>query len=313
MTKNESEALEVINDYRRKVDDAEKKAMETLAVSWTFLMADIRDALQSLRNPDPANRSLSVRWQTDLDRHVFNLFANEMDYADSIMTDLTIQTARLGAASVDKSAEKIEKRTWNRVSISGLFSGGIFRASRDALARIPAAISEKLTDLISQASSMAEEGIDWVMNQLGDVLSEAWRGLQRIVRTAAEQLFRRGQQEQRRQTPIRYWRRIANHETACLACILLEGTVYNREEDFSDHPNGRCCIVPCEDPTPDQSGRKWLEEQDEETQRKIMGKGRYEAWQRGDITLDQMTDVVPNEEFGPQPHIIPLRDLGLGR
>ena len=93
---------------------------------------------------------------------------------------------------------------------------------------------------------------------------------------------------------------------------MLEGTFYDREEDFSDHPNGRCYIVPVEPGSePDHAGRDWLEEQDEETQRKILGKTRYEAWKNGDLTLDQMTDVVPNAEFGPQPHIIPLKDLGL--
>ena len=310
MTKNEEAALRVMKRYRRQVDLLEDDALRKLARSWRVLDMELREDMKRLEKDDGTPLVYRFSWHV-LPGIVLQLesYARE---SERTMVRLTRQTARLGIDSADASARKVSKENWQKVSTAGLFSGGIFEASRSALQKLPAAIADRLTALVSQAQGMAEQGLQWLQSQIGDILSGAWSGLQRIIRTAAEQLFRRGQQEQRRNTPVRQWRRCANHQTACLACLMLEGTFYDREEDFSDHPNGRCYIVPVEPGSqPDHAGRDWLEQQDEETQRKIMGKTRFEAWKSGDLTLEQMTDVVPNTEFGPQPHVIPLKDLGL--
>jgi len=310
MTKNEEAALRVMKRYRRQVDLLEDDAVRKLARSWHVLDMELREDLKRLEKDD--GTPLVYRFhRTVLPEIVLKLESCAKE-SERVMVRLTKQTARLGAESVDASARKVLKESWQKVSTAGLFTGGIFEASRSALQKLPSSIADRITAIVSQAQGMAEQGLQWLQSQLGNILSGAWSGLQRIIRTAAEQLFRRGQQEQRRQMPVQQWRRCANHQTACLACLMLEGTFYDREEDFSDHPNGRCYIVPVEPGSrPDHAGRDWLEEQDEETQCRIMGKTRFEAWKNGDLTLDQMTDVVPNSEFGPQPHVIPLKDLGL--
>ncbi|MBQ6508069.1 MAG: hypothetical protein IJI07_01225 [Flexilinea sp.] len=309
MTKNE-EALRVMKRYRRQVDLLEDDAMKTLGRGWIVLERDITDAMKKLDADDPL--PLNYRYVRDVQPVIERLADVYIRSAQRDMETLTKQTARLGVDAADASGRKVSDGNWKKVSTAGLFTGGIFGASKDALAGIPKAVSGKIADLVTQAQGMAEQGLGWLQSQLGDVLSSAWSSVQRVIRTAAEQLFRQGQRKQREQMPIQQWRRCANHQTACLACLMLEGTFYDREEDFSDHPNGRCYIVPVEPGSePDHAGRDWLEEQDPETQRRIMGKTRFEAWQDGELSLDQMTDVVPNAEFGPQPHIIPLKDLGL--
>lgn len=310
MTSNEEAALRVTKRYRRQVDLLEDDTMRILARRYAVLMKDITEAMKALDPADPM--PLNHRYDRDIKPRIERMAVIYIRSAQTSMEKLTKQTARLGVDAADASARKVSHETWSKVKVTGLFTGGIFDASKDALNGIPRALAGKIGDIVTQAQSMAEDGIGWLQSQLGDVLSGAWRSVQRVVRTAAEQMFRRGQQEQRKQMPVRQWRRCANHQTACLACLMLEGTFYDREEDFSDHPNGRCYIVPVEPGSgPDHAGRDWLLEQDEETQRKIMGKGRFEAWQNGDLSLDQMVDVVPNEEFGPQPHVIPLKDLGI--
>lgn len=88
-----------------------------------------------------------------------------------------------------------------------------------------------------------------------------------------------------------YMRRAQQDDRTCAACLLLDGTIYQREDEFTDHPSGRCVLVPVTDRNakPDgETGREWLLRQDEATQRSIMGNPNYEAWRKGDIELDDM-------------------------
>ena len=314
MTKNETAALRTVRKYRARVDEAESEAMRYLAKRYIRMTDEITVAFRKMLSAD-SPEPLHLRYTRGVRPLIAASFRSYRKEAEKTMTDLSKKTAHLGVRSVNESARAIihdDTQDWKNISIAGLFTGKLFTASKDALNKLPGAILQKLDELASAAASSLDKGVDWIMSQLGDVLSGAWRGIQRIVRTAAEQIFRNAQQNQRQQTPVRNWRRVANHETACLACLLLEGTIYEREEDFSDHPNGRCFIVPCEPGAkPEQPGRQWLEEQDAETQKKIMGKGRWEAWQNGDLTLDQMTEVRPDPVYGPQPRVIPLKELGL--
>jgi len=311
MTKNEEAALRVAKRYRRQVDLLEDDAARRLAKRYTEVTALIIADMKKLEEKD--DRPLIFRFRQVILPGILLKLDRYTKETERTMLQLSKQTARLGVDAADASARKVAKeQNWKKVDTAGLFTGGIFKAGKEALDRIPSAIADRLADLVTQAQGMAENGLEWLQSHIGDILSGAWSGIQRLVRTVAEQMFRRGQQEQRQQIPVQQWRRCANYQTACLACIMLEGTFYDREEDFSDHPNGRCYIVPVEPGSqPDHAGRDWLEAQDEETQRRIMGKTRYEAWKNGDLSLDQMTNVVPSAEFGPQPHVIPLRDLGL--
>lgn len=310
MTKAEAEALKVVKRYRREVDLLEDDAITSLALSYHILTGRIREKLQELDADDPL--PLTFRYLRDVRPEIERLTVIYTREARRSMTQLSSETAKLGVSAADASAKKVTKGNWQKVSTAGLFTGGIFKAGREALNRIPAAVADRIDDLVTQAQGMAEQGLDWLMGQIGDVFSGVWSNVQRLIRTVAEQMFRRGQQEQRQQMPVQHWRRVANHETACLACLMLEGRIYERSEDFADHPNGRCYIVPVEPGSPeDLTGRKWLEEQDEATQRKIMGKTRFEEWKNGNLTLDQMTDVRQDPVYGPQPHVIPLKDLGI--
>jgi len=319
MTRNEEDALRVVERYRKRVDYVEDFSARVLASSWAVLQRNIERDLRSMKYTDIRNRSMPVRYREEIEPVIRIRAERYARDAERVMLSLAETTALLGAETADRSAKRIthnmkgRERKWEKISTAGLFTGPLLTASKEALRKLPSAITEKISQLVSQAAGMAEQGLDWIMSRIGDIMGNLWGGIQRTVRTLAEQMFRRAQQEQAKVTPVQKWRRVANHETACLACLMLEGTIYDKKEDFADHPNGRCTIVPVEDPNAQSThpGRDWFLEQDEETQRKIMGKGRYEAWQNGDIDLDEMVDIKNDPIYGPQPHIRPLKDFGL--
>jgi hypothetical protein len=122
---------------------------------------------------------------------------------------------------------------------------------------------------------------------LGLTLALARRLLLNAWRKGAKDTYR-----ERGGAKIRGYMRLAQQdERTCMACLLLDGTIYKREDEFTDHPNGRCVLVPVTDSNEKPSretGAAWLRRQDEATQRSIMGNPSYEAWRRGEIDLEDM-------------------------
>ncbi|HOG48202.1 MAG TPA: hypothetical protein PLJ35_19390 [Anaerolineae bacterium] len=111
---------------------------------------------------------------------------------------------------------------------------------------------------------------------------------------------------------VKGYRRLAAHDSrTCVACLLLDGQFSTLDTALDDHPNGRCAMVPVVDGMPDvtwQTGREWLEGQDAETQRAIMGPGRYDAWREGKVTLSEMLRPLDGGGVGVKS----LEELGVG-
>lgn len=109
------------------------------------------------------------------------------------------------------------------------------------------------------------------------------------------------------------YRRLATHDDGvCAACLMDESTEYELNEEMPEHPQGRCALVPMvagvKQPTW-KAGADWFVEQPDATQRAILGKGRFEAWQRGAFGLDELVSVKINAIWGDSLAVMPLREL----
>ncbi len=112
------------------------------------------------------------------------------------------------------------------------------------------------------------------------------------------------------------YKRLVKKETACLACLVLDGEHYDVVEEMEDHPRGYCDVIAEIPGVPDpdwEKGTDWLEHQSEDRQREIMGDTRYELWQNG-TPLDSMATKIHDPFYGDQPAITKLWDTpGYGR
>ena len=102
----------------------------------------------------------------------------------------------------------------------------------------------------------------------------------------------------------------AKSGNTCAGCLMMDGTVFPLSETLQDHPNGRCCALPqtktfaelgIDAPEPEykpETGREWFEQQPEETQRRILGNGKYEAWKAGAIKLEDIPKHVHSDVWG---------------
>lgn len=114
-----------------------------------------------------------------------------------------------------------------------------------------------------------------------------------------------------------YVRLAAKNTRTCLACLALDGTVYETSELMAIHPTDRCSIVPIVKgfPSPSfQTGEEWFRKQSPAVQKKMMGRERYQMWQNGRLPFGRLVTVVDNETWGPSAQVTAVGDLrkGLG-
>lgn len=135
-----------------------------------------------------------------------------------------------------------------------------------------------------------------------------------IARTEQLRVYREANlQSYRASGVVTSYRRLATHDDrVCAACLMDEGTEYSLNDSLPEHPQGRCALVPMvmgvKQPTW-RAGADWFVEQPVATQTAILGKGRYDAWQRGLFGLDELVTVKPNAIWGDSLQVTPLREL----
>jgi len=58
-----------------------------------------------------------------------------------------------------------------------------------------------------------------------------------------------------------------------------------------------------------ERGQAWLEKQPEGVQREVMGPGRYNLWQSGEVPLEQMKQYTHDPVWGGSWGPTPVKDL----
>lgn len=98
----------------------------------------------------------------------------------------------------------------------------------------------------------------------------------------------------------------------CPACLFADGRIYRLDEGFDEHPQGRCTLIPVLSGVPPaqfENGQQWFRSQPTATQRQMLGKGRFEAWQDGRASLDDLVSRDWNDTWGGALRTTNVRDL----
>lgn len=155
-------------------------------------------------------------------------------------------------------------------------------------------------------------GVGQLAKDMTDAVGMGANRAMMCAQTEMARAYRSGTVEQYRQSGVvEYYVRLVKKETACLACLVLDGEKYQLEEDMQDHPRGYCDVIAKVKgvPLPKwEKGEEWLKRQDEPTQRRIMGNTRYEMWKNGDAKLTDMVYKKDDPFWGKQPAIKPLKN-----
>jgi len=87
----------------------------------------------------------------------------------------------------------------------------------------------------------------------------------------------------------------------CMSCVSQHGSIHGLNEMLDDHDNGRCAPLPYMEKfgnPVEQGGQAWFDSLDEAQQKKMMGKGKYEAWKEGRFEFAQLSRQHPDDRYG---------------
>lgn len=101
-------------------------------------------------------------------------------------------------------------------------------------------------------------------------------------------------------------------ERVCASCVAMHGTEHPLTEPLNDHHNGRCAMIPKVKGLPPivtQTGEEWFGQQDEATQRGILGPGKYDAWSDGQFEFSALTTEHDDPVYGTMRTEATLQEL----
>jgi SPP1 gp7 family putative phage head morphogenesis protein len=209
--------------------------------------------------------------------------------------------------------------TWNRLPVravelmAGLAGdGGPLFGLLQERALWPAAV-EGLTDALLKGVSLGW-GARKTASRMADGLTGGLDKALTIARTETMRAYRMATVEGYRESNVvSGFRRLAAKDgRTCMACLMSDGETFALASDLTDHPNGRCVAVPIlagEDAPQWQTGREWFEGLPSGRQRAIMGKDKYDAWQRDGWDLGALARTAHSDVWGDAPRVATLEEL----
>ena len=109
------------------------------------------------------------------------------------------------------------------------------------------------------------------------------------------------------------WNSALQPGRTCMSCVAMHGTEHPLSEPLNDHHNGLCSMIPLvvggRNPIK-QGGEAWFAEQEEGTQKKMLG-SKYELWQEGKVNIENMTTIRDDKVYGAMRGEPSLTELGL--
>lgn len=140
-----------------------------------------------------------------------------------------------------------------------------------------------------------------------------------IARTEMLRAYRVAAHETARGNPrvVKGWIWCASLSTeTCIACIAMHGTVHSMDEDFNDHPNGRCAAVYFTSTTSAEAlaarlpdAKKWIKTLGDKELTDLFGKGAVEVWKSGRLPLRKFAALRRNDMWGDTYQPTPLHQL----
>jgi hypothetical protein len=326
--------ITVLREHRLALEAAEATVMEDMGFTWLRIERSLRDDVEALAREfarraalgeeiteqmirlDSRYRILEEQLQDQITRFNTGYAPGYISSAQERYANLGIQAAQdaLRATYIENGMIPV----FDKINIGAVESMMGFAGD-----------GSPLKDLLSgdyglsSADEMIQALIDGLARGSGpsaiaDAMQEA-TGMELdrallIARTEAARAYRTSSTEQYRTSGVTVsYKRLVKKETACIACLFLDGETLDSASELEDHPNGKCMVVPVVEgvePPAWETGKDWFESLPDDRQENILGEERYNLYKSGTVSLDQMVGKTENATWGAAPQPLPLRDLG---
>lgn len=98
----------------------------------------------------------------------------------------------------------------------------------------------------------------------------------------------------------------------CPVCLALDGRIFKLKDEFPQHPNCRCQILPIIKGLPRRKrtiGSDWFAEQPDEIKKEILGTESFDAYKKGDVELKDFVGWKNDKRFGRSVYRKPLAKI----
>lgn len=305
-------AMDDLTTRWRRVEAALKAEMEALAFQMSQAKADGQTVSESQLYANDRYQALLMQLQRELAKYNADAAA-------------LIQAQQLSFASL--GAE--QATAWLRYSgaIQGSFTqlgSGAFeniaalaRAGNplaDLLSAAYPATAQAITDELLKGIALGKNPRTTARNMVNDGLTTSLNHALLLTRDQSIRASRLAtlQQYQTSGLVAAYKRIAARQRRTCLACLALDGMVYPTNVMMPLHPQCRCAIVPIlrgREPLAIPTGKQWFLEQSADTQRAMLGAGRYALWQKGAFQFDDLATVHSGGVWGANAQVTTVEVL----
>ena len=303
--------------YRNKLRAREDSALAEMRRTYTVLQADnlqrLEEITQAIEEAQAAGEDVTglndfqvrlAALNEQMAAKVSEFAPRATDIASSgqrsaIQLSLDMQESLVRAvAGVPDSVSMAIDLNWNRLPVEAITNVVGFAADGSPLAALYEAIGPFARDhvTIGVAQGMNPLQVARRMSKTYETLAPS-----RAATIARTEMIRANREAQRQTfesnlSIVKGWSRVsAGDVNVCPVCWALHGLAGLDPDAFDEAP---------ELPTRDEQFAMLSEDQ----RRQVLGPSRYRMWETG-TSLSDFGKVVPNDLWGPQAVVVPLRDL----
>lgn len=322
--------IQIANRYKRALAYRDHSAREQMAGQWAGIMRGMNGEIDKIARTMVARRAAGLaitpgylyrteRYQTLL-RQANSEFQKYDEFAAGIIANNVVEFRQLARQHALGLLDVIEPG----------IAGGFYKLPTREIETIAGFVSENspLRNLLAEAwpDAVAQTtnalvtgvGLGYGPRKIAKMMRDGMTGgVNRsmvIARTEPHRAYRDVKLETWRAIPsVVGFQRVATHDKrTCPACLFADGRFIEIDEEFAEHPQGRCIAIPVTRRSglhKFETGQEWFERQSTETQRGILGKGRFAAWERGDFDLVDIPAVKSNSVWGDSLRARGLKEL----
>jgi SPP1 gp7 family putative phage head morphogenesis protein len=323
--------------FRRQLDRLERGAAREVLEAWSRVRASVDDEIRRLTrllDADPDDAAAIQRAVGRLSRSRDRVVATVGRYAEQVGEVVTVrQRAAAGAAQNANSALVAAQLPPGHPGMTMLDAGqveqllgqlrsGAFARTMSNMGRDFAnQLQQELIDGMALGRSPRD-----VARRIGTSQNvPRWRALT-IARTETLRAYREvsRRQMERNVDVVAGWTWLSQADIdTCAFCWSMHGQHFSASESMATHPNCKCSQAPrsrswaelgfddIDEPAGLQveDGRELFDRQPERVQRAVLGPGKFQAYQDGQIGLADLAGFRHDPDWGRVGFERPLRDL----
>jgi SPP1 gp7 family putative phage head morphogenesis protein len=326
--------VQVMLGFKAALLAGEIAQIEEMSLRWLQMEASLRDSFDALAldldrlKRDGQEISVSKLIRNERYRRLLAQMTQQLDfyssYAEGRIRVGQLEMIRLG---IEHAVEAIKAYFVTRGRVAGAFDILPIAAIQNMVGL--AGDGSPLRQLLQDSWPSAVEGLTTKLINaiaLGKNPNDTARAMRdgfgvgfhraiNIARTEQLRVYRTAAVEEYKTSQLvsGYKRLSARDTRVCVACLMADdGTVYDLDVVFEEHPQGRCTTVPVVIGLPVvtwQTGQSWFLAQTPDAQRSMLGAGRFDAWQNGEFELADLVRRTENEIWGTSLRTATLKEL----